>query len=156
MKNATISLVTCFLLVACQPKTPSEVSEKLVIDSLNAFYANLDVDSYASKEWSELVTADFKVFEEGKSMDLNAYLNFTNPSADLAETNWDLSSFDVLLDNNTAHVSYINDGFFRHSNLEVTAKWMESALFVLEDGVPKLRFLNANLVDRQVKKFDSN
>ena len=150
MKNATIFLMTCFILTSCQPNTQGDVSEELAINTLKAFYANLDVDTYGSKEWLELVTSDFKVFEAGKKMDLAAFLQFPKPSDDLAETNWALSALDVTLDGSTAHISYLNDGLFRHSNIEVKLKWMESVLLVMDEGVLKLKFLNSNLLDRQI------
>ena len=154
MKNLTI-LIACLVLASCKPNTKSDVSEALAINTLEAFYANLDVDTYGSKGWLELVTSDFKVFEAGKQMDLAAFLKFAKPSDDLAETNWDLSDFEVTLDANTAHISYMNDGFFRHSNVEVTLKWMESVLLVMEGGALKVKFLNSNLLDRQIKDLDA-
>ena len=156
MKNATIFLMTCFILTSCQPNTQSDVSEELAINTLKAFYANLDVDTYGSKEWLELVTSDFKVFEAGKQMDLAAFLQFSKPSYDLVETNWALSALDVTLDGSTAHISYLNDGLFRHSNIEVKLKWMESVLLVMDDNVLKVRFLNSNLLDRQIIDLDSS
>ena len=149
MKNVTIFLMACFILTSCRPNTQSDVSEELAINTLKAFYANLDVDTYGNKEWLDLVTSDFKVFEAGKQMDLAAFLQFAKPSNDLAETNWDLSAFEVTMDENTAHISYLNEGFFRHANLEVKIKWMESVLLVMEEGVLKMKFLNSNLLDRQ-------
>ena len=154
MKSLTI-LIACLVLASCKPNTQSDVSEELAINTLKAFYANLDVDTYGSKGWLELVTSDFKVFEAGKQMDLAAFLKFSKPSDDLTETNWALSALDVTLDGSSAHISYLNDGLFRHSNIEVKLKWMESVLLVMDDGVLKVRFLNSNLLDRQIIALDS-
>ena len=137
--------MSCFVLTSCKPNTQADVSEELAINTLKAFYSNLDVDTYGSEEWLEIVTSDFKVFEAGKQMDLAAFLEFSKPSDDLAETNWDLSALDVTVDGRTAHISYLNDGFFRHSNLEVKLKWMESVLLVMDGGDMKLKFLNLHL-----------
>ena len=150
MKTITIFLMACFMLTSCQPNNQSDVSEELAINTLKAFYANLDVDTYGSKEWLELVTPDFKVFEAGKQMDLAAFLQFSKPSDDLAETDWALSALDVTLDGRSAHISYLNDGLFRHSNIEVKLKWMESVLLVKDDNVLKVKFLNSNLLNRQI------
>ena len=154
MRTVTILLMACFILTSCQPNTQSNVSEELAINTLKAFYSNLDVDKYGSKEWLELVTSDFKVFEAGKQMDLAAFLEFSRPSDDLAETNWDLSALDVTLDASSAHISYLNDGFFRHSNIEVKLKWMESVLLVVDEGNLKVKFLNSNLLDRQINDLN--
>ena len=72
-------------------------------------------------------------------MDLAAFW-VCQPSQDLAETNWDFFAVDVVVDANIAHISYLNDGLFRHSNLEVKIKWMESALCRWRMGKLKVRF----------------
>lgn len=154
MKNLTIVLMSCLVFTSCKPNAQSEISEELAINSLEAFYSNLDVDNFGSAAWSELVTPDFKVFESGKQMDLAAFLGYAKPSDDLVETNWDFSAVDVVVDENIAHISYLNDGLFRHSNLEVKIKWMESALLEMENGKLKVKFLNSNLLDREVKRLD--
>ena len=148
--------MACFILASCQPNNQSDVSEELAINTLKAFYANLDVDTYGSKGWLELVTSDFKVFEAGKQMDLAAFLKFSKPSDDLAETNWTLSALDVTLDGSSAHINYLNDGLFRHSNIEVKLKWMESVLLVMDEGILKVKFLNSNLLERQIIDLDGN
>ena len=155
MKNLFLVLMACCLFTSCKPNTQSDISAELAISSLEAFYSNLDVDTYGSTAWSEIVTSDFKVFEAGKQMDLDAFLKYSKPSQDLAQTNWEFSALDILLDKNTAHISFINDGFFKHSNLEVKVKWMESVLLVMDEGKLKLRFLNSNLLDREVTRFEN-
>ena len=87
-------------------------------------------------------------------MDLAAFLKFSKPSDDLAETNWTLSALDVTLDGSSAHISYLNDGLFRHSNIEVKLKWMESVLLVMDEGTLKVKFLNSNLLERQIIDLD--
>ena len=154
MKNLFLVLMACCLFTSCKPNTQSDISAELAISSLEAFYSNLDVDTFGTTSWSEIVTSDFKVFESGKQMDLAAFLGYAKPSEDLAETNWDFSAVDVVVDRNIAHVSYLNDGLFRHSNLEVKIKWMESALLEMENGKLKMKFLNSNLLERKVDKFE--
>ena len=145
-------LLLCSLLFlsSCEPHAGNIISEKLAIAQLNKFFEQIDVDSFADINWSEIVTQDFRVFEAGKEMDLEGFIKFATPSADLLETNWAISDPVVTLDTNTAHISYFNDGFFRHGNQEVKIKWMESVLMVLEDDSLKLKFLNSNLLERDV------
>ena len=154
MKNLVLVLLACFFFASCKPKTQSDVSAELAIDTLEAFYSNLDVDTFGTTAWSEIVTSDFKVFEAGKQMDLDGFLEYAKPSEDLAETNWEFSALDIRPDRSSTHISFINDGFFKHSNLEVKVKWMESALLVKDDGKLKVRFLNSNLLDRQVTEVN--
>ena len=69
--------------------------------------------------------------------------------APLSETSWTLSEFDISLDNNSAHVSYINRGIFKHGD-EMSARlhWMESAYLIKRTDGYKIRFLNSNVVSR--------
>ena len=85
MKNLTIVLMSCLVFTSCKPNAQSEISAELAISSLEAFYSNLDVDTYGTTAWSEIVTSDFKVFESGKQMDLAAFLGYAKPSEDLAQ-----------------------------------------------------------------------
>ena len=39
-------------------------------------------------------------------MDLDAFLKYSKPSEDLAQTNWEFSDLDISLDKNTAHKLY--------------------------------------------------
>ena len=80
----------------------------------------------------------------------HAFVTYVDPNvAPLSETSWTLSEFDISLDNNSAHVSYINRGIFKHGD-EMTAKlhWMESAYLIKKADVYKIRFLNSNVVSR--------
>ena len=117
------------------------------------FFEILDVDNYERNLLEEVVTEDFKIFEAGEVMDIeqfHAFVTHVDPNvAPLSETSWTLSEFDISLDNNSAHVSYINRGIFKHGD-EMTAKlhWMESAYLIKQAGGYKIRFLNSNVVSR--------
>ena len=46
MKNLFLVLMACCLFTSCKPNTQSDISAELAISSLEAFYSNLDVDTY--------------------------------------------------------------------------------------------------------------
>ena len=131
----------------------SEMAEQQVIQVMERFFEILDVDNYERNLLEEVVTEDFKIFEAGEVMDIeqfHAFVTHVDPNvAPLSATSWTLSNFDISLDNDSAHVSYINRGVFKHGD-EMTAKlhWMESAYLIKQAGGYKIRFLNSNVVSR--------
>ena len=131
----------------------SEMAEQQVIQTMERFFEVLDVDNYEQNLLEEVVTEDFKIFEAGEVMDIerfHAFVTHVDPNvAPLSETSWTLSEFDISLDNDSAHVSYINRGIFKHGD-EMTAKlhWMESAYLVKQANVYRIRFLNSNVISR--------
>ena len=151
----SFSFFTIFVMLGCTVSSinNSQMAEQKVIQTMEHFFEVLDVDNYERKLLEEVVTKDFKVFEAGEVMDIeqfHAFVTHVDPNvAPLSETSWTLSEFDISLDNNSAHVSYINRGIFKHGD-EMTAKlhWMESAYLIKKADVYKIRFLNSNVVSR--------
>ena len=151
----SFSFFTIFVMLGCTVSSinNSQMAEQKVIQTMEHFFEVLDVDNYERKLLEEVVTKDFKIFEAGEVMDIeqfHAFVTHVDPNvAPLSETSWTLSEFDISLDNNSAHVSYINRGIFKHGD-EMTAKlhWMESAYLIKQADNYKIRFLNSNVVSR--------
>ena len=124
------------------------------------FYSLLDVARYEEGILDDVVTKDFQIFESRRMMDLESfhdYLTHTDPNADpLVETSWTLTDIKVSLDTYSAHLSYQNQGEFRHGrSMAVSIKWMESAYIVLENSKLKIKFINVNLISKKVEKFSN-
>ena len=151
----SFSFFTIFSMLGCTVSSTknSEMAEQQVIQTMERFFEVLDVDNYEQNLLEEVVTEDFKIFEAGEVMDIerfHAFVTHVDPNvAPLSDTSWTLSEFDISLDNNSAHVSYINRGIFKHGD-EMTAKlhWMESAYLIRQTDGYKIRFLNSNVVSR--------
>lgn len=151
----SFSLFTIFVMLGCTVSSinNSQMAEQQVIQTMEHFFEVLDVDNYERKLLEEVVTKDFKIFEAGEVMDIerfHAFVTHVDPNvAPLSETSWTLSNFDISLDKDSAHVSYINRGMFKHGD-EMTAKlhWMESAYLIKQTGGYKIKFLNSNVVSR--------
>ena len=48
--------------------------------------------------------------------------------------------------------SYVNNGIFKTTNNEtIYSHWLESTYMVLDDGELKIKFLQSDLVDREIK-----
>ena len=152
---ASFSFFTIFSMLGCTVSSTknSEMAEQQVIQTMERFFEVLDVDNYEQNLLEEVVTEDFKIFEAGEVMDIerfHAFVTHVDPNvAPLSETSWKLSEFDISLDNDSAHVSYINRGIFKHGD-EMTAKlhWMESAYLVKQANGYRIRFLNSNVISR--------
>ena len=151
----SFSLFTIFSMMGClvSATKSGEMAEQQVIQIMERFFEILDVDNYERNLLEEVVTEDFKIFEAGEVMDIerfHAFVTHVDPNvAPLSETSWKLSEFDISLDNDSAHVSYINRGIFKHGD-EMTAKlhWMESAYLVKQANGYRIRFLNSNVISR--------
>ena len=138
-------------------KDPQEPLDDLVYDALRNFYNVLDVKNYDIEKLKEIVTDDFLVFEAAEKMDLNAFhifLTHKDPNAEpLTHTNWQLSETRVSLDEGSAHVSYVNRGTFVHgTSLRVTIEWLESAFLIRKDNNFKIKFINANLISKDIQR----
>ena len=157
MKYLAVILINLLLFAnVTQSKDSPEVLEHLVYDALRTFYTVLDVENYDKKKLKEIVTDDFLVFEAARAMDIDAFHSFLtqkDPNAEpLIHTNWQLSDHRVYLDDRSAHVSYINRGTFQHgTTLRVTIDWMESALLIRKGEGFKIKFINANLISKDIQ-----
>ena len=153
---AAILISLLFFANVVQSKDPHEILEDTVYDVLKNFYTVLDVKNYDKEELRKIVTDDFLVFEAARSMDIDAFHSFLtqkDPNAEpLIHTSWQLSDHRVSLDEHSAHVSYKNRGTFQHgTTLRVTINWIESAYLVRKDKDFKIKFINANLISKDIQ-----
>ena len=155
---AVILINLLFFANVAQSKDSTEIFEDAVYDVLENFYAVLDVKNYDKEKLRKIVTDDFLVFEAARSMDIDAFhlfLTQKDPNAEpLIHTSWQLSDHRLYLDDHSAHVSYMNRGTFQHgTTLRVTIDWMESALLVRKDEDLRIKFINANLISKDIQNL---
>ena len=139
--------------------TPS-LNASMAISLVERFYSLLDTDTYKEGILYKVVTKDFRIFESKRIMDLASfhdYLTHTDPNVDpLVKTSWTLTDFEVSLDSHSAHLSYQNEGEFRHGrSLIVSIQWMKSAYIVFDNSKLKIKFFNVNLICKKVRKLSS-
>ena len=130
-----------------------EITEEVVIAKLHEFFFLLDVDNYEKENFSKIVAKDFQIFEVGNDFDLDSFDQFINDATgDIVETDWTLSDFEVTLDDHSAHISYYNKGVFKtKDNESIYSDWMESVYMILEEGGLKIKFLQSDLISREIK-----
>ena len=145
---------TCALsLLICLNAYSYEVSEETAIAKIEEFFYLLDIERYDREEFSNVVTEDFQIFEDGLDLDLDSFHQFvTEATSSIVETEWTLSDFKVTLGTDSAHVSYYNNGVFKTADGEsVHSFWMESVFLVIEEGELKVQFLQSDIVEREIK-----
>ena len=150
MKHLTTTILT--LLVSGGLWSDS-ITEKEAISKLNQFFNLLDIEIYQKEKILTILTDDFQIFEMGKAWDMNEFDEFLQEaSKTTVSTDWVLSNYVVSIDDNSAHISYVNDGVFKTTDNEsVISNWLESVYLVKEGGDLKLKFLQSDLVTRETK-----
>ena len=149
MKHLLLSLT----LIISANAWAEAITEQEVIDKVNQFFELLDIEVYQKEKVLTILTDDFQIFEMGKSWDMNEFDEFLQEASKTTlTTDWVLTNFVVSIDENSAHVSYVNDGLFKTiDNESVISNWLESVYLVKEKGELKLKFLQSDLVSRETK-----
>ena len=131
----------------------SSLTEEKAISKLNQFFELLDLEVYQKENISKILTNDFHIYEMGKAWNMDEFDEFIQEASKTTiSTDWVLSNYVVSLDENSAHISYVNDGVFKTTDNElVISNWLESVYLVKEDGELKLKFLQSDLVSRETK-----
>jgi len=149
-----LTLISTLLLCWCNVFSQSfAITEDAAIAKLHEFFLLLDINHYEKENISRIVTNDFHIFEVGNDFDLDSFdLFIKEASQTIIETEWTLSDFEVSLDDNSAHITYYNKGIFKTNNNEsIYSDWMESVYMVVENGELKLKFLQSDLINREIK-----
>ena len=150
MKQMTITLLTLIFSFATWAKS---ITQEEAISKLNQFFELLDLEVYEKEKVSTVITDDFLIFEMGKAWNMDEFDEFIKEASNTTiSTDWVLSNYEVSIDDNSAHISYVNDGVFKTTDNElVISNWLESVYLVKEDGELKLKFLQSDLVNREIR-----
>ena len=146
-------LLLIFGLIISSNSWDEKITEQEVIAKVNNFFELLDIEVYKKEKVLTILTNDFQIFEMGKSWDINEFDEFLQEASKTTiTTDWVLTDFVVSIDENSAHVSYVNDGIFKTIDNElVISNWLESVYLIKEKGELKLKFLQSDLVSRETK-----
>ena len=148
-----IKLLLSLTLIISTNTWTEAISEEEVIAKVNQFFELLDIEVYKKEKVLAILTNDFQIFEMGKAWDMNEFDEFLQEASKTTiSTDWILTNFVVSIDENSAHVSYINDGVFKTIDNElVISNWLESVYLIKEKEELKLKFLQSDLVSRETK-----
>jgi len=128
-----------------------------VIEVVNRFFEGLKIKNQASKKYLKCVTDDFFIFEMGKKYSMKELVElFQRDDRQWISTDWKLSDFRVSLDENSAHVSYVNTGVFYFNQdgkkFRSDLKWLESVYLVKRGDQWKMKFLQSDDVSRKTEE----
>tara|TARA_Y100001970_G_scaffold108744_1_gene135918 strand:+ start:3208 stop:3654 length:447 start_codon:yes stop_codon:yes gene_type:complete len=148
MKNLIIFLSLFYSL-----SSSASITEQAAIDKLNQFFELLDFKVYKKENISQILTDDFQIFEMGKPWDMDEFDVFINDASKTTiSTDWTLSDYKVSIDDNSAHISYVNNGVFSTINDEtIYSYWLESVYMIVENDQLKLKFLQSDLINREIE-----
>ena len=149
MKNLIIFLSLFYSLSSWS----ASITEQAAIDKLNQFFELLDFKVYKKENISQILTDDFQIFEMGKPWDMDEFDVFINDASKTTiSTDWTLSDYKVSIDDNSVHISYVNNGVFSTTNNEtIYSYWLESVYMVVENNQLKLKFLQSDLINREIE-----
>ena len=148
MKKILSIIAIYFALVSGVTAAESSITNEKAIEKLHEFFRLLNIQIYDKENLAKIVTPDFRIFEVGNDFNLESFDSFISEASEtLSETIWELSNFVVSLDDNSAHISYFNNGAFKtNQNEMIRYHWMESAYMVLDGEELKLKFLQSDVV----------
>ena len=155
MKKILSIIAIYFALVSGVTAAESSITNEKAIEKLHEFFRLLNIQIYAKENLAKIVTPDFRIFEVGNDFNLESFDSFISEASEtLSETTWELSNFVVSLDDNSAHISYFNNGAFKtNQNEMIRYHWMESAYMVLDGEELKLKFLQSDVVSEVTEQL---
>ena len=155
MKKILSIIAIYFALVSGVTAAESSITNEKAIEKLHEFFRLLNIQIYAKENLAKIVTPDFRIFEVGNDFNLESFDSFISEASEtLSETIWELSNFVVSLDDNSAHISYFNNGAFKtNQNEMIRYHWMESAYMVLDGEELKLKFLQSDVVSEVTEQL---
>jgi len=153
MKNLLILL----LVTSCVYSSQNKITEKEVKNKFYEFFDVLSVDNPDKSKLYDLVTDDYFIFENQKKYSMEEFIAFVN-TFKIINNNWQLSDFEIDIDQNSAHASLRNVGKFLvetdSGNVILDFDWLESAYLVREDGELKFAFYFSDAVNESVTKAE--
>jgi hypothetical protein len=159
--NKLIISFSLLCLMSCSSNINNNITEDQAISVLKEFFNAIDIDNLGNKLVYDHVTKDFVIYEMGEKYDLGSFLNVikTHFKKGYVSTDWSLYDFKVSIDNNTAHISYLNKGKFvfieNGVKKEENILWMESVYMKYEEEKLKLSFLQSDDISREVIEIQS-
>ena len=151
-----------FLLIPLFSFSQEQFTEEMIIEHINEFFNALNIKNYNKTLLSQQVTSEFIIYEMGDKFTLNEFTEFIESAGYLGweSTEWFLSDFTISIDNNSAHVSYLNVGVFIYPNpyapevlLKENKQWLESIFIVREGENLKIKFLQSDEIYSKITVY---
>ena len=134
-----------------------EITKAQVKETISNFFSSIEIGS--ELDTYDYITEDFQLVELGGPYTLDEFWSLIEASQGdniPVSRNWDLSNWTISIDDESAHVSYKNNGTFVTSidSEEVTTNpiWLESAYLVLDDDKLKIKYFQSE----EISEYLSN
>ena len=125
-----------------------EITKAQVKETVINFFSSIEIGS--ELDTYDYITEDFQLVELGGPYTLGEFWSLIEVSQGdniPVSRNWDLSNWTISIDDESAHVSYKNNGTFVTSinGDEGTTNpiWLESAYLVLDDDELKIKYFQS-------------
>ena len=125
-----------------------EITKAQVKETISNFFSSIEIGS--ELDTYDYITEDFQLVELGGPHTLAEFWSLIESSQGdniPVSRNWDLSNWTISIDDESAHVSYKNNGTFVTSinGEEVTTNpiWLESAYLIVDNDKLKIKYFQS-------------
>lgn len=137
MKKLAYIIIGILLISCC---TSSNEDEKIVTKVLNEFITAVQDKNYSRLEL--LTDDDFVIYENGLVWGLEEF-SLKLEEYDSVSIAYTLKDLHLMVDNNTAHTQFHNQGIFTHPDTVIVLNFIESATLVKVDNNWKVKFYHS-------------
>ncbi len=143
-----VILIGTFTIDIFEEDSDDDITEDQVEETISNFFSSIEIGSKLNTY--DYITEDFQLVELGGPYSLSEFWSLIEASQGNnipVSRSWDLSNWTISIDDESAHVSYKNNGTFVTSidGEEVTTNpiWLESAYLVLDDVELKIKYFQS-------------
>ena len=134
----------------------SQITEAEVVDTIKRMFHSFSVESDDRNNFYDVVTDDFVLYEMGQIFSASEFIEFAE-SFNTIEDDWELTDFNISIDNQSAHAYFKNKGRFvtlTEGKKRLTRKeWLESAYIVRVNGELRVKFYFSDAVNESSEEL---
>ena len=129
----------------------SQITDAEVVDTIKRMFHSFSVESDDKNNFYEVVTDDFVLYEMGQIFSASEFIEFAEESFNTIEDDWELTDFNISIDNQSAHAYFKNKGRFvtliEGKKRLLRKEWVESAYMVRVNGELRVKFYFSDAVN---------
>ncbi|MDP6700405.1 MAG: hypothetical protein QGH25_12200, partial [Candidatus Latescibacteria bacterium] len=129
---------------------PSQITEKEVVDTIKRMFHSFSVESDDKNNFYNVVTDDFVLYEMGHIFSASEFIEFAE-SFNTIEDDWELTDFNISIDDRSAHAYFKNKGRFvtltDGKKWLLKKEWLESAYLIKVNGELRVKFYFSDAVN---------
>ena len=134
----------------------SNITEAEVVDTIKRMFHSFSVESDDRNNFYDVVTDDFVLYEMGQIFSASEFIEFAE-SFNTIEDDWELTDFNISIDNQSAHAYFKNKGRFvtltEGKKRLLRKEWLESAYMVRVNGELRVKFYFSDAVNESSEEL---